>query len=543
MKNLFTNFFCGAIIFLLFTMLTEAQNMDTIDVAPGYETLNIAINGDTTSTGDPAHPNAVYRLQRGRIYVLNGSITGVKDETVRIVAAEGDGARPILISAVQDNGATLRAFDFNASAYLKDLYVSQINTAGIKFKKNTIVLEGNGADLVVDGCFLENEAQAFVRSYGLGVNVKFTNTIMRNSQTYADPDEGSIMRFDGGVDSLYLQNCTVYRGTFTILDDRGKGINNAFIDHNTFYELSGQPKDGGAPGFTFGDADTMVITNNLFYNIGWAGGLISPPDTTTSRAMISVDSTDNNAQRQINISNNVYGWTTDDYTWITSKSDIALFHFINASTDTLLAKYPNMVDTANIEAHLTFSGAPNDSIILAYAQQRYNSNYSNTGLPDIGAQMLPQTDDTTTWGTAPANNYNEYTFDYGTAAAAYTHSEGGYPVGDLNWYPDKLKEWEGGATAIRQENNQMPSSFYLSQNYPNPFNPTTVINYSIAKAGLVTLKVYNILGQEVATLVNREQATGTYKVSFDASNMASGVYVYRLTSSNFSLTKKMTLIK
>ncbi|MHB8403635.1 MAG: T9SS type A sorting domain-containing protein [Bacteroidia bacterium] len=90
---------------------------------------------------------------------------------------------------------------------------------------------------------------------------------------------------------------------------------------------------------------------------------------------------------------------------------------------------------------------------------------------------------------------------------------------------------------------EIPGSFSLSQNYPNPFNPTTTISYSIQKQGLVTLKVYNILGQEVATLVNKDQTAGKYAVSFDASKLASGVYIYKLTSGNNLAVKKLMLLK
>ena len=98
-------------------------------------------------------------------------------------------------------------------------------------------------------------------------------------------------------------------------------------------------------------------------------------------------------------------------------------------------------------------------------------------------------------------------------------------------------------TAVKKENNNIPNKFNLSQNYPNPFNPSTVINYSIPKSQLVTLKIYNILGQEVATLVNQEQVAGNYKVTFDASRLSSGVYFYSIKTGNFSAVKKMMLLK
>ena len=85
--------------------------------------------------------------------------------------------------------------------------------------------------------------------------------------------------------------------------------------------------------------------------------------------------------------------------------------------------------------------------------------------------------------------------------------------------------------------------FYLSQNYPNPFNPVTTIKYSLPQTGYTTLKIYNSVGEEMATLVNNVKETGTHEVKFDASFLSSGVYYYRLESENFSKTKKMILIK
>ncbi len=94
-----------------------------------------------------------------------------------------------------------------------------------------------------------------------------------------------------------------------------------------------------------------------------------------------------------------------------------------------------------------------------------------------------------------------------------------------------------------ENTNSLPKEYALLQNYPNPFNPTTLIKYDLPKAGLVTLKVYDLLGREVATLINRNQAAGKYSVQFNASKLASGVYIYRIESNNFSAVKKLMLLK
>lgn len=94
-----------------------------------------------------------------------------------------------------------------------------------------------------------------------------------------------------------------------------------------------------------------------------------------------------------------------------------------------------------------------------------------------------------------------------------------------------------------QASDNIPQKYKLEQNYPNPFNPTTVIKYQLKKAGNVKLDVYNLLGQKVATLVNTNQTAGLHRVTFDADNLNSGIYFYKIEAGNFTQTKKMMLIK
>lgn len=93
------------------------------------------------------------------------------------------------------------------------------------------------------------------------------------------------------------------------------------------------------------------------------------------------------------------------------------------------------------------------------------------------------------------------------------------------------------------DNNEVVSSFELGQNYPNPFNPVTTIKYSVPSTGNVVLKVYDVLGREVSTLINRVQEAGQHSISFDASALSSGMYIYTITSGNFTASKKMMLMK
>jgi hypothetical protein len=141
-----------------------------------------------------------------------------------------------------------------------------------------------------------------------------------------------------------------------------------------------------------------------------------------------------------------------------------------------------------------------------------------------------------------------------------TAAMGGFPLGDLfHWWPSQYTSWKaqkaaeeasitnmltnGISTGVEQTQSIIPLKYELGQNFPNPFNPTTKINYSIQEKGYVTLKIFNLLGQEVATVFEGERSAGNYTATFSGKEFSSGVYFYRLQAGNFSSTKKLVLMK
>jgi photosystem II stability/assembly factor-like uncharacterized protein len=144
-------------------------------------------------------------------------------------------------------------------------------------------------------------------------------------------------------------------------------------------------------------------------------------------------------------------------------------------------------------------------------------------------------------GSAYSNN-NGTTWNYinnlAYGSASFSSPNSGWSAG-MN---DSVYKWVGFLTEVN-ENSLTADDFRLSQNYPNPFNPSTTINFSIQTSGFVTLKVYDVLGDAVATLVNEEKPAGVYQVSFNAADLSSGIYFYKLRAGNFVETRKMILIK
>jgi len=130
----------------------------------------------------------------------------------------------------------------------------------------------------------------------------------------------------------------------------------------------------------------------------------------------------------------------------------------------------------------------------------------------------------------------------------FSDSNNGWLIAQESFYNYKIfRTTNGGHGGIVSVNdnrsNSIISDFILEQNYPNPFNPSTKIKYSIPQTSNVIIKVYDILGNEIETLVNEEKQTGTYEVTWYAENLPSGVYFYRLQAGSFVETKKMVLLK
>jgi hypothetical protein len=114
-----------------------------------------------------------------------------------------------------------------------------------------------------------------------------------------------------------------------------------------------------------------------------------------------------------------------------------------------------------------------------------------------------------------------------------------------NFDPQNTNYEVSPVTGVEEEEalSVVPVGFRLEQNYPNPFNPSTRIQYTVANLERVTLKIYNMLGQEVSTLVDADLQPGSYETTFDATGLASGMYMYRLQTPGASMTQKMILMK
>jgi hypothetical protein len=190
-----------------------------------------------------------------------------------------------------------------------------------------------------------------------------------------------------------------------------------------------------------------------------------------------------------------------------------------------IARYPN----SNI---LYFSGAGvgnNPDAVEPWVSSRYY------GYSLDSASLLE--------GSEFEWNYGEATVYQVPRSMAFSPDGLSAYVGSFNNGALSLQKFTRAEPVSIDRGQEIPEGFALEQNYPNPFNPTTAIRYSIGEAGMTTLRVFDMLGRVVATLVNQDMPAGTHNVTFNADQLGSGVYLYELTSGNVRLTNKMTLVK
>jgi hypothetical protein len=405
-----------------------------------------------------------------------------------------------------------------------------------------------GFEFIVDGCVLNSAGQVHLRSSSGARKVMVTNTVFANLGQISRDNLGNGRGFDlrnGVTDTVIVRNCTFVNGMDRILrhlDSAGADNLLGYVefDHCTFIHwmgtfgmmMLGDVGEGGAK-----------ITNNLWYNpmilgadygdvwrsrsgeFDWArefveNDTIALADSVGIMYMLNSEPNDQVTNPPYEVHHNVLYYGQDALDYQATRETINKAPF--ASQAIRDAVDPGLGDVSTEISELTLTEIPGimQDLLDWYADESYAQAVTTTD-----ADMERQT-----------NAYWAGTFDasYSSDDPALLGSDG-EPVGDLNW--------DSEVVLSVADNSNVPVGFELSQNFPNPFNPETTIKYSLAKAGKVSLKVFNTLGQEVATLVNEVKTAGSYSVTFEPTDLTSGMYFYTLSVGDQVSTKKMVLLK
>jgi hypothetical protein len=562
---------CSVLIVALLLTATQALGQESVLPLLPYDGtdgtfLDAQFRADTTATNGLL-ANRVYELSRGGVYFSRAIITIQSGKTLRFRAASGTGAKPVVYlwetgtggtptrppgNFVVLNGGNLEMKNICVTGFyehepdrLDGVQGGLINTTAV------------GSSIIVDGCILSNVNGQPIRTGFNVVKVKVTNTIFANMGALTTSNLGAGKGLDlreATVDTLIVENCT-----FVNYQDRvirhynfsdpiaGTGpIKYGKINHNTF--INGMGYHGL---ISLGNVGNHIrITNNLFLD-GFALG----EDSTDASRAAEWANTGEKYQNGNNRITWIFSAPNDTTQWRISNN----FYTISDSGQKFLNDFGFGVAQRlswHINAKLQSQGG--DSL-LAF---RVATGLTLANAPRLMTNML-RWYESPTGGNKSKNTpglvFNKATDDfdrrlleyyrdtlnasYSTSAEAYTGAMGAYPVGDLNWFPDRYAQWLLDPVSSVGGVGQIPSQFSLEQNYPNPFNPSTRITYSVPVESNLRLEVFDLLGRKVATLVSEQKAAGTYTVEFDASQLNSGVYFYQLSTQSHVIARKMLLVK
>ena len=515
------NTFFFALLALLFvsSINQEALAQRTVEVEPGFDTLNMAINGDTTATGARVDSNTVYILERDGIYLLNGSIENRFPLT--IVAAEGEGERPILQPGVNTGGESERPFRPRGDLTLRGLYVTNEDELG---GTNTRIVRISADDITIniEDCHLDKDAQSAFRFDNDGVSVFIKNSIISNIGRSDAMNNGRGFDTRGNnIDSLVVENSTFYNLTSRIVRDDGGGfIRYHKFDHNTVVNV------GQFVTSPF-EVQEMIFTNNLIVNGGYLGQTDS---TNADRSLITIDSLSvdslgnpiRDGEQMIRISNNNFYIAPEI---VAAYGDsIRTLPTLNETAQAYLDER-GFGDTITSEA-VAFANAPATPIDVFTARWTVGSENPDDGsIPEFSNDGAP------------------FDFSYANTFDAFSGSRAGQPLGDLTWFGQEITP-----VSIDEESSETPSGFKLSGNYPNPFNPSTTVQFDLPAAAEVSIAVFDLLGREVMAIPAQAMAAGTSRaILLDASSLASGMYLYQvraeMATRTLVETGRMVLLK
>jgi len=555
---------------------------DFTDMEGQPNSLNNVVLADSETVSIPA--GRVYELQAGGWYPQSGGLTTPSNRHVVIAGdsdkmlvnrTDADPAPPIISGYTDEGGSYVGGINWGNDLTIKN--ISQIvgspdGTGGWAFYSTA----APDRKIVFENNMMEHNWWVFIQS-----NANEGNSFWIKNNYFVNMS-GRACRRNGGVydnvnnntDTMYVENNTHVMAQGSMYKFRNYPVKFIYINHNTFINCAGSFFE------TQGFQSRVIVTNNIFVNSNeqpfrpnMSEDLSEQDADQLPTGLINVAVLPDSMEqfdRKFLVQANVAYWDPKLTDLAAEANSTAINGFttwmnqsvkMNDRTQSFFdddAAYPYLTEGewydkvpafTNTEALLT------DQVdaVKAFTLSTIDTTSTDV-LPDWRVINTAGADDFvySDWPIPIDLSYSD--------ADLLTAGTDGLPIGDLNWFPTEKATFNDNMATYYsalvdaldngilvptdvEELGSLPTKFELSQNYPNPFNPTTVINFSIPKAGNVTLKVYNSIGQEVATLINGYKTAQNYKVTFDASNLASGIYSYSLKNDNFDLSKKMLLLK
>lgn len=534
MKTIYRKLFLLGTFFLLLQAAYPQLRVVTIQgITPGqplvYDQIFNAINADATNR--LTNKNVVYELKRGQVY-LNTSTINSADFDLYIRAEAGTGTMPIIFHTLNSAGATAAMITARQNLILENIEIDGKHSNGT-LGNRILNMYGKNYRCTFRGCRIINDRGGALAVQVDGVKLYYIDCIIGNMGhqiSLGGNGRAVDLRNTGTVDTVVIQNCTMYNMTDRVFRNMAPIINYFKMDHNTIVNIQGYH---GC--IQLGKTKKAIITNNVFANPlthgdrfpdRWRTEQMQPDKAFAVITHDSLSSKLTSATVEMR-NNNIYH----------EKKFVDFFN-LTPPNDSIGNVRP--INNAIIK----FVGAT-----LPQAYYAEELTFKNTSASLMLYNFL------TYWVTHPKasvfpNNFSviypyEWDVSYSTTSKSYTAGDNGYPVGDLNAWPALKAKWAQGlpnkSLVIKGLSVEGLGNV---QNFPNPFNDQTTIYYSLTKTQNVEVSVYNASGQKAKILVNAEMSEGNYNVVWDGtdnsgSNLPKGMYFLQITGSNGKIVKKI----
>jgi hypothetical protein len=553
---------------------------DFVDMSSKSNSLYNALRLDTLNV--PA--GRVYMLKANGYYPLANNITTTTKRPTVIVGADNtrlvnnknaSSAPPVICgSTIEGKTSNGGGISFSNDMTIKNCSIIPAASDGY-LEWAFFSCSAPNCRVLLENDYFEHTRWIFLTADKPGTKLLWKDCYFVNMSGQACRRNGGV--FDGfsNMDTVLVENCTHVMAQGSMYKFRNYVYSRIIFNHNTFINCGGNVFEN------LGYESNMSITNNIFVNSNVqpfqkfvAGDWGEVDADTLVTGLVNVrdfpDNTYTVVPRKILVEGNVIYWDSRfndmNTTLNTNKvngytawqSQMVTMNTRSQAMFDNNTKYPYLTEGIWYKALPAFTDSKNLLTTMADSLKSFSVKtvdinsadiLVNWRLVNIGADYYVYSD----W-PIPVN-------------LAYSNADllkgatGGFPVGDLNWFPAQKATWlaqrDAENTAITNALNNgtktiatavenvesLPVTFQLQQNYPNPFNPSTTITFSLPHSANTSLIVFDMLGREVATLVNGYTALGSHSVQFDATNLASGFYCYKLTSGNFTEVKKMMLVK
>jgi len=559
------------------------------DVAPGEGNLNnaiqAAINGGTLS-------NTIFELEPYGYYVSIGRIIVPVGEHLEIVGPEPGTTQQTALPQIVWTPSAGVDVQFNFECYgnitLKNVWLRYADAGGVQ-RGSSLQIQNNPDPNVQETATFEgvifdyapsppNAGGAVTvaadRFVGTFRNCYFRNCIDTHLRYYGRALSFPYSTTGWHHDYVLFENCTFANIGYVYMQEGGEYGDNVHFNHCTFLNSMMFAQQSG---WWY----KLSVTNSIYVNTFMYGDIpVQTADGDPNGGTMRIDSVGTfgfavpftEQDRRILFANNSYviqPWLVDwmrncpycvtrrrnrepEYCAIPqpmlSPATLVFFDTTDASGNKLFP-YMNRADLYDGVDPGFVNTPTNLDSLKAFLNCKWDTNCDHNWAwnPESGLNQQ--------WPLPENLSYSNATLKAGAMA--------GFPLGDLyHWWPAEYAQWnaqadaerarifnwletgrDGGSAVSEEAESGVPSGFTLSQNYPNPFNPITQIEYSIPRAGHVSLQVFNALGEEVVTLHNGAQKAGKHFVTFDGKDLASGIYTYRLQSGEISISKKLVLMK